>query len=105
MLTIFYNIIIFAVMKLCYRCNREITLEHFIGRREQCSFCSADLHCCRNCDFYEPGSYNDCRETQAERVLDKTSANFCDFFRLRQTNNKNNEKQDAKDKLAALFKN
>jgi hypothetical protein len=27
--------------------------------------------------------YNACRETQAERVLDKERSNFCDFFRFR----------------------
>jgi len=38
------------------------------------------LHACPQCRFYAPGQYNDCREPQAERVLDKEKANFCDFF-------------------------
>jgi hypothetical protein len=37
---------------------------------------------CRNCEFFSPGAYNDCREPSAERVVDKESANFCDYFRL-----------------------
>jgi hypothetical protein len=91
-------------MKICHQCKKEIQRVSFTGRQEQCPFCGADLHCCSNCTFYERGLYNDCRESQAERVLDKISSNFCDFFSFRQTKN-SNEKQEAKDKLAALFKN
>ena len=36
-----------------------------------------------NCDFYDAGAYNQCREPQAERVLEKEKGNFCDYFRLR----------------------
>jgi len=106
-LTIFRNINIFMTMKLCHHCKKEIKLDSFIGRQEQCPFCSADLHCCLNCTFYEHGAYNNCREPPAERVLDKTHSNFCDFFRFRQTNDKPTEKQDvsnAGDKLETLFK-
>lgn len=38
---------------------------------------------CRNCAFYTLGAYNDCREPNAERVVDKERANFCEFFQLR----------------------
>jgi hypothetical protein len=39
------------------------------------------LHACRNCDFYQVGVHNDCREPNAERVADKEMGNFCDYFR------------------------
>jgi hypothetical protein len=91
-------------MKICHSCKKEITFESFVGRQELCPSCEADLHCCLNCVFYERGLYNDCRERQAERVLDKDRSNFCDFFRFRQTGHDNTAKQDAQDKLAALFK-
>jgi len=35
------------------------------------------------CEFYFPGSYNDCRETQAERVADKSAPNYCEYFKLK----------------------
>jgi len=35
------------------------------------------------CEFYSPGSYNDCRETQAERVADKSAPNYCEYFKLK----------------------
>ena len=52
-----------------------------MGRRESCPNCSADLHCCLNCDFYDAHVHNQCRETQAEWVRYKEEANYCDYFR------------------------
>ena len=52
-----------------------------VGRREACPKCSADLHCCLNCAFYDPHAHNQCRETQAEWVRYKEEANYCDYFR------------------------
>ncbi|MCO6431740.1 MAG: hypothetical protein J5J00_12855 [Deltaproteobacteria bacterium] len=50
------------------------------GRSESCPKCGRDLHVCLNCKFYEPSAHNQCREPQAERVLEKDRSNFCDFF-------------------------
>jgi len=84
---------------------KEIPADLFVGRQEQCPFCGSDLHSCLNCVFYEPGAYNDCREVQAERVLDKSRSNFCDFFRFRKESGKTGAMpMDPKDKLEALFK-
>jgi hypothetical protein len=92
-------------MKVCQICKKEISPEMFVGRQAQCPFCSAWLHCCLNCLFYERGAYNDCREEQAERVLDKSRANFCDFFRYQESvNNAGAPTANAKDKIESLFK-
>jgi len=66
--------------KRCHRCHNTIPIEDTPGRREVCPTCGADLHCCFNCRFFDPDVYNQCREPQAERVLDKNKSNFCDFF-------------------------
>jgi hypothetical protein len=94
-------------MNICHKCKKEIRIDRRPGRGEQCPFCGTDLRCCLNCVFYEQGVYNDCREPQAERVLDKTRSNFCDFFQFRRKagNNLEKEKQDNRNKLEALFKN
>ncbi len=63
----------------CHRCGAEVGA---VGVRDVCDRCSAYLHCCRNCEFYEPGAHNDCREPNVEVVADKEQGNFCDFFRL-----------------------
>lgn len=69
-------------MSVCYRCNNVIDAVR-IGRTDTCPVCDADLHCCRNCRHFDEGAYNQCREPQAERVIDKDRSNFCDFFSLR----------------------
>ncbi|MBF0164683.1 MAG: hypothetical protein HQL97_12005 [Magnetococcales bacterium] len=50
------------------------------GRSDVCPSCSKDARVCLNCRFHDPGSYNECRETVAERVVDKERNNFCEDF-------------------------
>jgi len=92
-------------MKICHKCKSKLADDSFVGRQSQCPSCGADLHCCLNCSFYEIGAYNDCRESQAERVLDKSRSNFCDFFRFKEgINASGSVASTAQDKLEALFK-
>jgi hypothetical protein len=64
----------------CAACGAEVSASERVGRRDVCGGCGVDLHACRQCALHEPAVYNECREPQAERVLDKTRANFCDYF-------------------------
>ncbi|PKN38402.1 MAG: hypothetical protein CVU62_06010 [Deltaproteobacteria bacterium HGW-Deltaproteobacteria-2] len=92
-------------MKICHKCKKEIAGDFFVGRQAQCPSCGVDLHCCLNCSFYEIGAYNDCREPQAERVLDKIRSNFCDYFKFKQTGKSSSSAgSETKDKLESLFK-
>lgn len=50
--------------------------------REECSFCHADVHVCKNCEFYDLKAYNECRESSADRVVEKERANYCDYFTI-----------------------
>ena len=77
-----------------------------IGRKDMCPFCNTDLRCCLNCRFYDARVYNQCRESQAERVLDKDRSNFCDYFLFRDTESggEYEGKQTARDRLDSLFK-
>ncbi|MGH7897189.1 MAG: hypothetical protein ACREQQ_04505 [Candidatus Binatia bacterium] len=68
-------------MSACHRCGAELARER-VGVRDVCEKCGAYLHCCRNCEFYEPGAHNDCREPNAELVSEKEGGNFCDYFRF-----------------------
>jgi hypothetical protein len=54
------------------------------ARTESCPHCNTDLHICLNCIHYDKTAYNDCREPQAERVLEKNVSNFCDYFTYRE---------------------
>ncbi|MBF0142767.1 MAG: hypothetical protein HQL57_03365 [Magnetococcales bacterium] len=64
----------------CHACRTGIAAEGF-GRRDGCPRCGRDTRVCLNCRFHDPGAYNQCRENQAERVIRKDAANFCDFFK------------------------
>ena len=68
----------------CYACHKNIDIDpnSKIKRSEECPYCYASLKCCRMCQFYAPGQYNECRESNAERLLEKEKANFCDYFVL-----------------------
>lgn len=89
---------------LCPTCKTEIATTDKIGFREECPKCHADLHVCVACHFYDPSVYNGCRETQADRVLTKDRANFCDYFKPGEYKAASNPADDAKKKLEELFR-
>ena len=66
----------------CSKCSHEIPLSvgARVGRRDSCPQCGADLHSCLHCVHHDRSAYNECREPQAERVLDKERSNMCDYF-------------------------
>lgn len=70
-----------AEIKLnCFNCGSELIYAHPPGRREECPRCRSDVHACKNCQHYDRTSYNECRESQADVVIEKTRSNFCDHF-------------------------
>lgn len=92
----------------CYRCGKSLGLSSAkAGRSESCPQCNNDLHCCKNCSYYDERAYNSCKEPQADRVLEKDRSNFCDYFQFLSGTRKA-EAGDAKKKvlndLDALFK-
>ncbi len=92
---------------LCFNCGEALNLRSTVGFKECCPKCDADLHCCRNCTFYDSSAYNFCREPQAERVVEKERANFCDYFKFGNQTAKGapSEKEaKAKSSLDDLFK-
>ncbi len=92
---------------MCWKCGAalgEVLLP--MGRREECPHCTADLHVCRMCEFYDTSVARSCREPVADEVRDKAKANFCGYFTpkpnaFKQSNG--SEASEAKAKLAALF--
>ncbi len=91
----------------CYRCGASLeALTLPLSRRDECPRCENYLHCCRMCEHYDPHVPKQCREDDAEEVLDKRAQNFCDYFRpaagafdlARRA-----EEESAKARLGALF--
>lgn len=92
---------------LCHGCQHEISIPsgESIGFREACDGCQMDLHVCLNCAHYDASAYNECRESSAERILDKDRANRCDYFRPAEAGQQaSHTGRDAMTELENLFK-
>ncbi|TMA45259.1 MAG: hypothetical protein E6J83_07940 [Deltaproteobacteria bacterium] len=87
----------------CQGCGTVAEVER-VGVRDVCARCTAYLHCCRNCAFYEPGRHNDCREPNAQLVADKEAGNFCDYFRPAAHGAAAATPSETRARLDALFK-
>lgn len=89
----------------CFQCGAEISYRDRIGIREECDKCRSDVHVCRNCEFYDPKVYNECREPQAEVIREKDRANVCDYFSPGVgTGGKGKTKEDLLSAAEALFR-
>jgi DNA-directed RNA polymerase subunit RPC12/RpoP len=89
----------------CYQCGQKLTLSDY-GRGDVCPGCRFDTRVCKNCEHFDASLNNQCRETQAERVVEKTRSNFCDYFQpTSRTESGLESKRDALLRAAeALFK-
>ena len=91
----------------CFRCGASLAaLSLPLSRRDQCPECSADLHVCRMCLYFDRAVPRQCREDGAEDVQDKERLNFCDWFKPSPTAfdpARKAEADAAQDALAALF--
>ena len=67
-------------MASCHACGRAYDASSRVSFRATCEKCGADTHACLNCRFHDPGAHNQCRESQAEPVVEKDRANRCDWF-------------------------
>ena len=93
----------------CFSCSKKLDLNHGqkIVKNEECPYCYASLHSCRMCHYYEPQAYNQCREPNAERIVEKEKANYCDFYLVKTETGKASQNKSKSDLLAqaeALFK-
>jgi len=52
------------------------------GRSETCHDCGWDLRVCLNCLFYDTTVAYQCRERRADPVVEKHSANYCEYFEM-----------------------
>jgi hypothetical protein len=92
----------------CFSCNSktELSAGTRVGFRDECESCGSDLHVCLNCSFYDVSAYNECREPNAERLLDRDRANRCDYFSASEASSGGGNKSGSKTQsdLEALFK-
>lgn len=97
---------------MCWKCGEKIDLSQGVYRNSVCPKCGADLHWCKGCKFYSPGSHFDCRESVEDLVKEKDRANFCEHFMAGKNSvsaneinseKKANEKRAARSAFDALF--
>lgn len=89
----------------CFSCKKPNTYQAKIGFRDECMHCRNDLHVCKNCEFYDPKAYNECREPSADVVREKDRANYCDYFSPKQgALSADDQKAKLKAAADALFK-
>ena len=60
--------------------GRVVGVAEPIPRETACEGCGRDLRCCKNCRHFDERYNNQCTETEAEPVPDKTRRNFCEYF-------------------------
>lgn len=95
---------------MCWKCKKN-TVTTSIYRNTECPICSADLHSCLNCKFYDESSHYQCKETISELVKDKERQNFCDYFVEKQydltsdnsSKSADEVKKSARDAFNSLF--
>jgi DNA-directed RNA polymerase subunit RPC12/RpoP len=94
----------------CYKCKDELVFDvkvgerPQIGRRDQCPTCTAYLHCCYNCRFWDPDVHNQCTENQGEFIRDRAEGNFCLYFTFRTiVESGEDEAAKAKSRLDSMF--
>ena len=91
-------------MNICHACKKALTTGRSFGRREVCPSCGADMRCCLNCRFYDPAVSKQCRETAAELAMEKTKANYCDYFVFADRSSVKSTAEEARRALDHLFK-
>jgi hypothetical protein len=86
-----------TIIGKCWHCGNELKSSDY-GRENNCLKCGKPTRVCRNCRWYAPNRPNQCEETMAEEVMDKTKANFCGYFEATDEQSGEN-KQDSADDL------
>lgn len=88
---------------VCWHCGASLkdVPTPFI-RLAQCKTCNADLHVCRQCQYYNPNHFEKCDHDMAEPAREVDLANFCHYFRPRPNAYNPRDKSRADNAMAQL---
>ena len=88
----------------CWSCGKALDANNF-HRLDSCEQCGRDTHVCKNCEHHDRAYNNECRESSADRVVEKEKSNFCDYFKASgRAGGSAPEKDALKAAAEALFK-
>jgi hypothetical protein len=73
-----------TVVMRCWQCGSHQEPDEGPAPLASCTDCKADLHCCRNCQQFDPGARFQCRKPIEKAFKDKTVLNNCTVFEPRQ---------------------
>jgi|HubBroStandDraft_2_1064218.scaffolds.fasta_scaffold04750_2 hypothetical protein len=59
-----------------------------MGADGKCPKCGFELHSCKQCTYFDPGSRFECMQPVKERVAKKDERNSCELFEIRVTREK-----------------
>jgi len=66
---------------VCWSCGSPLDgVPRPIRRHTLCPECRADLHVCRMCVHFDRHLIGQCAHDRADKVLDKTQANYCTYY-------------------------
>ena len=71
----------------CAQCGTVLQAAASSGEG-QCPKCAFDLHSCKQCTFFDPGSRFECMKPIQERIAKKDVLNQCVSFQIRVTHEK-----------------
>jgi predicted RNA-binding Zn-ribbon protein involved in translation (DUF1610 family) len=95
------------VVSRCAQCGTVLDGTAALGTCPKCGF---ELHSCKQCMYFDPGSRFECMQPVKERVAKKDARNDCTFYEIRVTREKetstpaNQRPSDARQAFENLFK-
>ena len=72
-----------------------------------CPNCRAELHTCRQCNYFDPSAHFQCSKTITARIVNKNARNTCELFAPRtvvERQTSSGAPTDARQAFANLFK-
>jgi hypothetical protein len=78
----------------CWNCSTMLLSG--MDFKGKCPKCNSDLHCCKQCSYFEPSTRFQCIKPIPERVNKKDIANECTFFKSRVTVARDTEKSGGR---------
>jgi hypothetical protein len=95
----------YGEMVKCAACGAKVSPN--INLDSSCPKCSADLHTCRLCTYFDPSARFECRKSIPARIVNKHARNTCELFAPRtvvERETSSGAPTDARQAFAKLFK-
>lgn len=94
----------------CAQCGTVLSSSSPSGATGQCPKCGFELHSCKQCMYFDPGSRFECMQPVKERIAKKDARNDCMLYEIRVTREKETstpaalKPNDARAAFENLFK-